>query len=239
MSLAELSPTDDFDSHGFNFLFHGRVRENSRVMTAQKVASCDALQFCIVMAAVDDHLSHTGLQIAKRFQVPFLARSVVFAFIELEEIVNRRQAVAHLQSGLQFTTIAILLLSCPPGVLAVKRFLLLLSVLCCLNVRTDAADWPQFRGPGGQGHSDAKNLPLTWSETENITWKVPIAGLGWSSPSIQGNQIWLTTAIDEGKSLHAIAFDRASGRHCTTSKCSRWKTLAACIPRTVMPRRRH
>ena len=92
------------------------------------------------------------------------------------------------------------------------RFLLLLSVTCCLNVRTEAADWPQFRGPGGQGHSDAKNLPLTWSETENIAWKVPIAGLGWSSPSIQGDQIWLTTAIDDGKSLHAIALDRASGK---------------------------
>ncbi|RLT03411.1 MAG: pyrrolo-quinoline quinone [Planctomycetota bacterium] len=88
----------------------------------------------------------------------------------------------------------------------------MLSVTCCLNVPTDAADSPQFRGPGGQGHSDAKNLPLTWSETENIAWKVPIAGLGWSSPSIQGDQIWLTTALDDGKSLHAIALDRASGK---------------------------
>ena len=93
-----------------------------------------------------------------------------------------------------------------------KHFLLLLSVTCCLYVPTDAADSPQFRGPGGQGHSDAKNLPLTWSETENIAWKVPIAGLGWSSPSIQGDQIWLTTALDDGKSLHAIALDRASGK---------------------------
>lgn len=93
-----------------------------------------------------------------------------------------------------------------------KHFLLLLSVTCCLNVPMDAADSPQFRGPSGQGHSDAKNLPLTWSETENIAWKVPIAGLGWSSPSIQGDQIWLTTALDDGKSLHAIALDRASGK---------------------------
>ena len=93
-----------------------------------------------------------------------------------------------------------------------NRFLLLFSAVCCLNGRTDAADWPQFRGPGGQGHSQAKDLPLTWSETENIAWKVPIAGLGWSSPSIQGNQIWLTTAIDDGKSLRAIALDRASGK---------------------------
>ena len=75
-----------------------------------------------------------------------------------------------------------------------------------------AADWPQFRGPGGQGHSDATNLPLTWSESENIVWKVPVPGLGWSSPSIQGNQIWLSTAVDEGKSLHAIALDRVTGQ---------------------------
>ena len=91
------------------------------------------------------------------------------------------------------------------------RFLLLLSAIFCQSIYTEAADWPQFRGPGGQGHSDAKNLPLTWSETENIAWKVPIAGLGWSSPSIQGDQIWLTTAIDDGKSLHAIALDRTTG----------------------------
>ena len=89
----------------------------------------------------------------------------------------------------------------------------LLVVLCvvCLS-ETRAADWPQFRGPGGQGHSDATNLPVTWSETENITWKVPVAGLGWSSPAIQGDQIWITTAIDDGKKLHAIALDRATGK---------------------------
>ncbi|HQX49724.1 MAG TPA: PQQ-binding-like beta-propeller repeat protein [Planctomycetaceae bacterium] len=98
-----------------------------------------------------------------------------------------------------------------------KRFILMLCVVGWINCpailqpHASAADWPQFRGPGGQGHSDAKNLPLTWSETENITWKVPIAGLGWSSPSIQGNQIWLTTALDGGKSLRAIALDRKTG----------------------------
>ena len=89
----------------------------------------------------------------------------------------------------------------------------LLVLLCVVYVSaTQAADWPQFRGPGGQGHSDATNLPLTWSETENITWKVPVAGLGWSSPAIQGDQIWITSAVDEGKTLHAIALDRATGK---------------------------
>jgi len=58
-----------------------------------------------------------------------------------------------------------------------------------------AADWPQFRGPDGQGHSDAVGLPLSWSETENVVWKVPVEGRGWSSPVILGDQIWMTTAL--------------------------------------------
>jgi hypothetical protein len=91
------------------------------------------------------------------------------------------------------------------------RTLAVFCALCVTTIQVTASDWPQFRGPGGQGHSDAKGIPLTWSETENIRWKVPIAGSGWSSPSIQGEQIWLTTATDEGKVLRAIALDRATG----------------------------
>ncbi|MBN2292563.1 MAG: PQQ-like beta-propeller repeat protein [Pirellulales bacterium] len=100
-----------------------------------------------------------------------------------------------------------------------------------------AADWPQFRGPRGQGHSDATELPLKWSETENITWKVPVEGRGWSSPVIRGNEIWMTTAlatiakpevarqkldslgfavpspeVAERIVLKAVEFDRESGR---------------------------
>ena len=55
-------------------------------------------------------------------------------------------------------------------------------------------------------------MPLTWSETENIAWKTPIDGLGWSSPVIGGRQIWLTTATDEGHSLRAVCLDRDSGK---------------------------
>ncbi|MGE3407107.1 MAG: PQQ-binding-like beta-propeller repeat protein [Pirellulales bacterium] len=75
-----------------------------------------------------------------------------------------------------------------------------------------SADWTQFRGPDGQGHSSESGLPLTWSETENVVWRTPIAGLGWSSVAIQGDQIWLTTATDEGESLRAVCLDRQSGQ---------------------------
>jgi outer membrane protein assembly factor BamB len=77
---------------------------------------------------------------------------------------------------------------------------------------TRGQDWPQFRGPDGQGHSAVKNAPLTWSDTEHIAWKTPIDGLGWSSPAVAKGRLWLTTALDQGKSLRAICLDAKTGR---------------------------
>lgn len=75
-----------------------------------------------------------------------------------------------------------------------------------------ADNWPQFRGPNGDGHSYAKGLPLTWSETNNVKWKTAIHDKGWSSPVVWGSQVWLTTASDEGRQLFAICVDRDSGK---------------------------
>jgi outer membrane protein assembly factor BamB len=74
-----------------------------------------------------------------------------------------------------------------------------------------AQDWPEFRGPTQQGHSNERGLPVSWSETSNVRWKVAIPGRGWSTPAIQGDRIWLTTATEEGKSLRAICVDRNTG----------------------------
>jgi outer membrane protein assembly factor BamB len=80
-------------------------------------------------------------------------------------------------------------------------------VLLSFAVSSAAAsdDWPQFRGPGGEGHSSATGLPLRWSETENsetenLAWKVPTAGRGFSSPVVLGDQIWMTTAFEQAAS---------------------------------------
>ncbi len=113
---------------------------------------------------------------------------------------------------------------------------LLSVVLFGIASSLSAADWPQWRGPGGQGHSNAKDLPLTWSETENIAWRTEIPGRAWSSPVIDGQHIWMTTAVESaaslsekaqklkdnfagqplsivGKvSLRAVCIDRASGK---------------------------
>lgn len=74
-----------------------------------------------------------------------------------------------------------------------------------------AGDWPQFRGPTGQGISEDSGLPIQWSESENIRWKVPIPGEGWSSPVIKDGRVWLTAATEGGRSLRAIAVDAGSG----------------------------
>ena len=76
------------------------------------------------------------------------------------------------------------------------------------------ADWPDFRGPKGDGHANAKpvGLPLTWSETNNITWKTEIHDRGWSAPVIMGDQIWMTTATEKGHDYFAVAVDKKTGK---------------------------
>jgi outer membrane protein assembly factor BamB len=86
-----------------------------------------------------------------------------------------------------------------------------MKFLLCLAAFILAQDWPEFRGPTGQGLSYESGPPLTWSETNNVRWKVAIPGRGWSSPAIRGDRIWLTTATEEGKSLRAVSVDRNSG----------------------------
>ncbi|HEX2445475.1 MAG TPA: PQQ-binding-like beta-propeller repeat protein, partial [Vicinamibacterales bacterium] len=80
-----------------------------------------------------------------------------------------------------------------------------------LAVLPSGAQWPQFRGPDGMGTS-ASRPPLTWSEQQNVAWKVPIHGRAWSSPVILGDQVWVTTATEDGRELFAVAIDRRTGK---------------------------
>jgi len=90
----------------------------------------------------------------------------------------------------------------------------MLILAVALSPLAAAADqnWPQFRGPSGDGHARATGLPLTWSETENIRWKTPIHGRGWSSPVVWEDQIWMTTATEDGKQMFAVCVARDSGK---------------------------
>ena len=71
-----------------------------------------------------------------------------------------------------------------------------LSIVTVLATTASATNWPQWRGPSGQGVSNEKNLPTEWSPTMNIKWKTAIAGRGHSSPIVWDNKIFLTTAIE-------------------------------------------
>jgi outer membrane protein assembly factor BamB len=73
-------------------------------------------------------------------------------------------------------------------------------------------NWPQFRGPNGDGRSDAKGLPTELGEDKNVKWKAPTHGKAWSSPVIWGSQVWLTTATEDGKQLGVMCLDKETGK---------------------------
>jgi outer membrane protein assembly factor BamB len=63
-------------------------------------------------------------------------------------------------------------------------------------VTVHPADWPQFRGPTGDGLATEAHPPITWSPTQNLAWKVAVPGRGRSSPVLLRERIWLTTALE-------------------------------------------
>lgn len=76
-------------------------------------------------------------------------------------------------------------------------------------------DWPEFRGPTGQGLTDARNLPLEWSADRNVRWKQAIPGQGWSSPVTSDGRVYLTTGVLEPggtATLRALGLEAATGK---------------------------
>ena len=96
----------------------------------------------------------------------------------------------------------------------------LLTLLTTLTAAAtlQADTWNQFRGPSGDGHAQAKNIPLKWSQTENIAWKQKLPGNGWSSPVLHNDRLYLTTAVTRGDStppalsLHVLCVDAKTGK---------------------------
>lgn len=109
--------------------------------------------------------------------------------------------------------------SCWMGLILLVPF----NIPCALlDSRANADnDWPQFRGPGGQGAADAKKLPVDWDGTRNLAWKTKMPGAGSSSPIVVGDRIYLTCYSGYGEAdssgdledltLHLVCLDRASG----------------------------
>ncbi len=75
-----------------------------------------------------------------------------------------------------------------------------------------AENWPGWRGPRGDGTSMEKNVPIRWSGTQNILWKVPIPGKGHASPIVWSKHIFVVTAIKEKKQRILLCLDRKDGK---------------------------
>ncbi len=71
--------------------------------------------------------------------------------------------------------------------------------------------WPRWRGPSGQGLVEGTGYPDTWSDTENVIWRVEVPGEGASSPIIWADQIFLTTADDRVGTVSVVSFRRSDG----------------------------
>lgn len=61
------------------------------------------------------------------------------------------------------------------------------------------------------GHANVENAPISWNDSLNIEWKVPVNGLGYSSPVVYGTQVWLTSAEEDGTAFYVQCFDLETG----------------------------
>lgn len=85
--------------------------------------------------------------------------------------------------------------------------LLFLALLPSLR----AEEWPQWRGPTGDGVCSEKDLPLRWSRTENVKWRLPLAEPGNSTPILWGSRLFLTQSGAKGQERRLLCLDRMDG----------------------------
>lgn len=91
-----------------------------------------------------------------------------------------------------------------------RAFAILLATL--IGSSCFGENWSNFRGPNSQGVSTEKNLPITWSNTENVSWKTEIPGEAWSSPIVHDGEVYVTTTTDEGESCRLISLNAKTGK---------------------------
>lgn len=91
------------------------------------------------------------------------------------------------------------------------------------------SNWPEFRGPTGDGHAVNANLPKKIDDSV-VKWKTAIHGKGWSSPVVWGQQIWLTTATEDGKEMSVLCVERSTGKILHDKVLIKNKEPAFCHP---------
>jgi outer membrane protein assembly factor BamB len=93
-----------------------------------------------------------------------------------------------------------------------RRMILTMVLLLTAATLVRAENWPGFRGPRGDGTCVEKGLPLTWSATENVAWKVAIPGKGHSSPVVWKDRLFVTTCVEESDERVLLCLDRRTGK---------------------------
>jgi len=88
-----------------------------------------------------------------------------------------------------------------------------IAALSLMSGLAAAGDWPQFRGPDGNGIADEKNLPATWGPKENVLWKAEIPGRSVASPVVAAGRVYVASAsgVNSGK-LNVLCFDVKDGK---------------------------
>jgi len=71
--------------------------------------------------------------------------------------------------------------------------------LFCAASAIAQENWPQFRGEQSLGVAANQNLPTVWSTNQNVAWKTTVPGMGWSSPIVWGDKIFVTSVIKDGE----------------------------------------
>ena len=93
-----------------------------------------------------------------------------------------------------------------------KQLITTISLFVFVNGLAGQDNWPEFRGPNGDGVAPAISLPTDLGDPANVSWEIPIHGRGLSSPVIWGEQIWLTSATEDGKKMFGICVDLETGK---------------------------
>ena len=92
------------------------------------------------------------------------------------------------------------------------RYAAIALIFLCGPGHAWAENWPSWRGPRENGTSDELNLPVEWSTTKNVRWKVALPEAGNATPIVWGDRIFLTQSLDKGKRRAVVCYARADGK---------------------------
>ncbi len=93
-----------------------------------------------------------------------------------------------------------------------KPFTISLFLILSVSFAINAQNWPNWRGPNGDGTTNETNLPTEWDSEKNVLWKTEVPGLGYSSPIIWEDKLFLTSAIADTHERILLCFDKDTGK---------------------------